>query len=101
MTYFFLLAFFIPGSLQADMQKEEITENQTNLKIDGFKLQNIQEGGVFDKIGLQNGDILHSINGVSVSSKESFLQALKTADKSMNLQITRDQVKKTLKVDIK
>ncbi|MFP2908917.1 type II secretion system protein GspC [Pyxidicoccus sp. 3LFB2] len=41
----------------------------------GFKLAAIRQGSLYTKIGLQNGDVLKRINGLSLDSPERMLEA--------------------------
>jgi len=62
-----------------------------NGKPDGLKLYAIRPSSVYAKIGLNNGDTVHSINGVDVSTPDKMLDAymnLKDA-KEFTLDITR------------
>ncbi|MDO8426286.1 MAG: PDZ domain-containing protein [Deltaproteobacteria bacterium] len=44
--------------------------------IQGFTVTEIKPGGVFDSIGLKNGDILTRINGYEIDSPEKAMQVL-------------------------
>lgn len=62
-----------------------------NGKPDGLKLYAIRPSSVYAKIGLNNGDTIHSINGIDVSTPDKMLEAyvsLKDA-KEFTLDITR------------
>ncbi len=52
--------------------------------IDGFRIYRIRPDSVFDKLGLQNGDIIKSINGQYLDNLDTalnMLQTLRTQDK--------------------
>ncbi len=61
-------------------------------KQEGFTLQEVKPGGIYDSLGLKNGDVLLRINELDISSPEKAMQAL-AALKGMDnvkLDITRD-----------
>ncbi len=64
----------------------------------GFILNEVKGGGLFHSLGLQNGDVLLSVNDFDISSPESALQAF-TALKGMDrvqLNVIRDGSNTTL-----
>ncbi|HSD89818.1 MAG TPA: type II secretion system protein GspC [Kofleriaceae bacterium] len=62
-----------------------------NGKPDGLKLYAIRPSSLYAKIGLYNGDAVHSINGIDVSTPDKMLEAyMKLKDaKEFTLDITR------------
>ena len=46
--------------------------------VDGFRIFRIQGGSIFDALGLQNGDVIKSINGEKMDSMEKGLQLLQS-----------------------
>lgn len=52
-------------------------------KQSGFKISEIVPGGIYQSLGLRNGDILLRINGLEISNAEVAMQAM-TALKGMN-----------------
>jgi general secretion pathway protein C len=62
-----------------------------NGEANGFKLFAIRPGSLYSKIGIQNGDIIHKINGFSMNSPDKALevyQKLKSA-RSIDVELTR------------
>ncbi len=61
--------------------------------IDGFRIYRIRPNSVFDKLGLQNGDIIKSINGQYLDNLDTamnMLQALRKQDNfSLNIERRR------------
>ena len=69
-----------------------------NGKPEGLSLTRIKKDSIFAKLGIQNGDILHAINGRPVNKPGEILalqQSLKQ-DSRISLEITRKGVKKTI-----
>ncbi|HUT54151.1 MAG TPA: type II secretion system protein GspC [bacterium] len=46
--------------------------------VDGFRIYRIQSGSLFEALGLQNGDVIKSINGEKMDSMEKGLQLLQS-----------------------
>jgi general secretion pathway protein C len=53
----------------------------------GFKLFSIRSGSLYSKIGLQNGDILQRINGLSIASAERGLEAFQKLRESSHIEV--------------
>lgn len=69
----------------------------------GFSITEIKKGGLYEALGLQNGDVLLGVNSFKLTSAESALQAfsaLKGMD-SIELDITRQGKNTTLKYNIR
>lgn len=69
----------------------------------GFVISEIRQGGVYDALGLQNGDVLVRVNDFTISDPQTALQAF-TALKGMekiNLDIERDGKSLTLTYDLR
>jgi general secretion pathway protein C len=68
---------------------EPVVENG---KIKGFRLFQFEPGSIFEKLGMQDGDIVESINGVplnDVARTIQFLNGLK-AERDVELSVVRD-----------
>lgn len=64
----------------------------------GFTLKELRQGGIYQKLGLQNGDVLLRVNEFAISDAESALQAF-TAIKGLDrvdLDVTRGGTRMTL-----
>lgn len=69
---------------------------------DGFKVFSIRKGSLFDKIGLQNNDVVKRINGVELDSAEKGLelfQALKN-ETTFNVDLMRKSQKTTMRFNV-
>jgi general secretion pathway protein C len=85
------------------MTDAKLIPNIVKGKPDGFILQEIKNNGVYDNLGMKNGDVLLRINGSNISNPENALQtfmALKGMDK-VQLDIIRDGNKMTLNYQIR
>lgn len=77
--------------------------HQTNGNPDGFLIQDIVPGSLYDKAGLKNGDVIRRVNGEEIASPEkgiALFQALQTAN-SLDLEITRAGAVQRLHFDIR
>jgi general secretion pathway protein C len=57
------------------MTDARLKPNFTNGKEEGFSLSEVKPDGIYDNLGLQNGDILLRINEYDISNPERALQA--------------------------
>ena len=60
---------------------------------DGFRIFRIRQGSLFQKLGLQNGDVIKAINGVKMDNIERGFELLQQLrfQKSFNLDIVRGE----------
>lgn len=74
-----------------------------NGQVVGFKLAAIRQGSLYTKIGLQNGDVLRRINGLTLDSPEKALEAFARLRESKHIQLDIDRggapVRKTYNVN--
>jgi general secretion pathway protein C len=89
-----------PGSMS---RSARIVPEQRDGKLSGFRLYSIRPEGPFAKLGLQNGDLLVSVNGLPIMTPERALEIyarLKNAD-HIALAIERDGQPITLEYTIR
>jgi general secretion pathway protein C len=80
-----------------------VVPSMKNGKPDGFKLYAIRPTSVYAKIGLQNGDTLNAINGMTLESADKALEVytkLKDANQ-LEVELTRRGKTQTMKYAIK
>jgi len=72
-------------------------------EIDGYRLSAIRRGTLFDKLGIKNGDIVHSVNGQALTSTSEAMSAYQGLqnDSAFTFEITRRNKKKTLSYQIR
>lgn len=61
-----------PGQMMTDAR---LRPNIVNGKEEGFVLSEVKPGGIYDSLGLQNGDVLLRINDYDISNPDKALQA--------------------------
>lgn len=69
-----------PGSLAEYAQTEAVD--------DGYRVVFVQDHPVIDKLGLQSGDIVKSINGIPLDKPENGIRALRKLMKAREVQLT-------------
>ncbi|MCB9742765.1 MAG: hypothetical protein H6741_11995 [Alphaproteobacteria bacterium] len=72
-------------------------------EIDGFRLSAIRRGTLFDKLGIKNGDIVHAVNGMPLTSTEGALSAYQTLSSSaeFSFDVTRRNSRQTFDYEIR
>jgi general secretion pathway protein C len=68
-----------------------IVPNLKDGATDGFKLFSVRHGSLFEKLGIKNGDVIHGINGLALTTPDRALEIysqLQTA-KSLVVELTR------------
>jgi type II secretion system protein C len=103
------------GDNQFVLKRSDITKATSNLNVlarqarivpdrkgEGFRIFSIRPGSLYSKIGIRNGDVIKSINGISLNSPDKALQAysrLQNARK-LSLDIVRHGRTETLEYSI-
>jgi general secretion pathway protein C len=85
------------------MRSARIVPSIKDGKANGFKMYAIRPNSVYAKIGMQNGDTIHSINGFEITSPDKALEVytkVKSAN-SLSVQITRRGQPVTMDYQIK
>lgn len=77
--------------------------NMVNGTQNGFRVSEIKRGGLYQHLGLSNGDILLAINDFKLSSPESALQAFTTLQgaSAISIEVERRGKKISLKYNIR
>lgn len=89
-----------PNQLMTDAR---LQPNHVDGRQEGFTLREVRSGGIYNSLGLQNGDVLLRINEYNISNPEAALQAF-TALKGMDrvqLDILRQGSRMTLTYTIR
>ena len=85
------------------MTDAKLIPNMVQGKQEGFTLREVRKNGLYDSLGMQNGDVLLRVNNFNISSPETALQAftaLKGMDK-VQLDIVRNNNRMTMNYQIK
>lgn len=57
-------------------------------KENGFKIFSITKDSIFSKLGIQNGDVIKSVNGIELSSPDKAMQAYSRLQNASNLSVS-------------
>jgi type II secretion system protein C len=85
------------------LTKARIIPNFTDGKPDGFRIFAITEDSLYSKIGLQNGDILHRVNGIEVKDPSNFMKVFEQLkdEASITVDLVRNNQKETFGYEIR
>lgn len=78
---------FAMKNLNSLMMQARAIPNFNAGRVDGFKLVAIQPGSLYQEVGLVPGDIIRSINGMSMSDPQNFVKAISTLGASTQVQV--------------
>ena len=72
-------------------------------EIDGYRMTGIRRNSLFYKLGIKNGDIVHSVNGQPLTSLSAAMDAYNSLgnSKNFNFDITRRKNKQTFEYDVR
>ena len=85
------------------MTDAKLVPNMVGNQQDGFLVQDVKRNGIYDNLGMQNGDILLRINNYGISNPENALQAfmaLRGMDR-VQLDLIRGGNRRTMTYQIK
>lgn len=74
-----------------------------NGEVVGFRLSSVRKGSTFDKLGIKNGDVVHSVNGKGLTSADGALGAYQSlsGESNFTFEITRRNQKMTLEYEVR
>jgi len=72
-------------------------------EVTGFRLRRIKKGSPLELLGAQKGDIIHSVNGIDLTSVDKALAAYQNlrSDSKLTFQITRKGRPQDLTINIR
>lgn len=85
------------------MRRVRVRPHSRGGEITGFRLSRIRGSSIWSKLGLRNGDVVHSINGIEITSADRALSAytkLRSTD-HLTVTISRSGNKQALDFDIR
>jgi general secretion pathway protein C len=71
-------------------------------EFDGYRLSAIRRNTIADKLGIKNGDIVHSVNGKPLTSMAAAMEAYNTMqnEKAFTFEVTRRGQKQTMRYNV-
>jgi general secretion pathway protein C len=96
----------VSGALENISQlltQARLIPNFTSGRPDGFKIVSIMPRSFYEKIGLQNGDVLQQLNGVEIKDPQSFLSVFQQLreENNFSLDLVRNSSKETFQYEIR
>ena len=90
------------GGIEAVLKTVKISPHTVDGKTDGLKITGLEELSMARFVGLENGDVIQTINGQSLTDSRKAFQVLQKARalSSMDIMLTRGTQKKTLSFKI-
>jgi general secretion pathway protein C len=72
-------------------------------KVDGYRLSGIRRSSLFRKLGIKNGDVVHSVNGNDLTNMSSALSAFESLqnERNFNFEVTTRKQKKTYEYEVR
>ena len=69
------------------MRSARVVPHEENGRVVGVKLYGIRRSSLLGKLGIQNGDMLRTINGFDMSAPDSALEAYAKLRSARNLSV--------------
>lgn len=71
--------------------------------VDGYRLSGIRRRSLFYKLGIKNGDVVHSVNGTTLNSMSSAMGAYDSLqnDKNFSFEVTRRNKRQTFEYEVR
>ena len=84
-------------------QIRAVPHKDSNGEIDGYRLSGIRRKSVFYKLGVKNGDIVHSVNGRPLNSMSSALDAFNSLQSSreFSFDLTRRRKQQKMEYEVR
>jgi general secretion pathway protein C len=84
-------------------QIRAVPHKDANGEIDGYRLSGIRRKSIFYKLGVKNGDIVHNVNGKSLNSMSSALDAFNSLQSSreFSFDLTRRRKQQTMEYEVR
>lgn len=80
-----------------------VSPKKENGEIVGYRMTGIRRKSVFYKLGIKNGDVVHSVNGKPLTSMSSAMDAYNSlqSSKDFSFEVTRRKQKRTFEYDVR
>jgi general secretion pathway protein C len=90
------------GYVEDVFRNATIEQHVQDDRVDGLRISGLEQSPLAASIGLRNGDIIRSVNGQSLTSKQKAFQVLQKArtQPALDIEIVRDGRTKNLSFDL-
>ncbi|MAY80536.1 MAG: hypothetical protein CL930_07095 [Deltaproteobacteria bacterium] len=84
-------------------QIRAVPDSDESGKVVGYRLSGIRRSSLFNKLGIRNGDVVHSVNGNGLSSVQSAMSAYESLqnERNFSFEITRRNKKQTFEYEVR
>lgn len=71
--------------------------------IDGYRLSGIRRSSLFNKLGIRNGDVVHTVNGHELTSMQTAMEAYQSlqSERNFNFEVTRRNKRQTFEYEVR
>jgi general secretion pathway protein C len=72
-------------------------------KIDGYRLSGVRRSSLFNKLGIRNGDVVHTVNGHELTSMQTAMEAYQSLqnERNFNFEISRRNKRQTFEYEVR
>jgi general secretion pathway protein C len=79
------------------------TEHKKDGEVDGYRVSGIRRKSIFYKLGIKNGDVIHNVNGMTLTNLNEAMKAFESLQSSrdFNFDITRRRKKRTMEYEVR
>jgi general secretion pathway protein C len=72
-------------------------------QIDGYRLSGVRRSSLFNKLGIRNGDVVHTVNGNNLTSMQTAMEAYRSLqnERNFNFEITRRNKRQTFEYEVR
>ena len=79
------------------------TEHKTDGEVDGYRVSGIRRKSIFFKLGIKNGDVIHSVNGLPLTNLNEAMKAFESLQSSrdFSFDVTRRRKKRTMEYEVR
>ncbi len=72
-------------------------------KVDGFRLSGVRRSSLFNKLGIRNGDVVHTVNGHELTSMQTAMEAYNSlqSERNFSFEITRRNKRQTFDYEVR
>ncbi len=90
-----------PDKLANQIRAVPHTDESGN--VDGYRLSGIRRSSLFRKLGIKNGDVVHSVNGNELTSVSSAMKAYESlqSERNFSFEVTTRKKKKTYEYEVR
>jgi len=80
-----------------------VPHSGTDGNVDGFRLSGVRRSSLFNKLGIRNGDVVHTVNGHELTSMQTAMEAYNSlqSERNFSFEITRRNKRQTFEYEVR